>query len=91
MVVDIQAAVTHRYLHDTQLFPLCGLNLADLYLTISCRLDSPSSVALIIYLQSKLVLVISGSSSSSPLYFFSKQHSFHLTPVHMSCSLPNQR
>lgn len=92
MLVGTQVAVAHnRYLHDTQLFPLCGLNLGDLYINISYILDSPNSIALTIYLQSKLIVVISGSSSSSPLYFFFKQHYFKLTPVRMSCSLPNPR
>lgn len=74
-----------------QFMPLWGLNLANVYLTISWSLDSSGSMAFTIHLQSRLVLASSGTTRPRPSYFFLRQHYFQLTLVWVSCYLPNQR
>ena len=64
-----------------QLLPLCELNLANLYLSISWRLDYLSSIAFTMHLQRRLVLAIFGSTSLSHSSFFFMQHSLQLTLV----------
>ena len=60
--------------------------MASLYLSISCKLDSPGFMALTIHLNNTLVLAVFGSTSPKPPYFFLRQHSLQLTLVRVSYS-----
>ena len=74
-----------------QLLPLWELSLAILYLSMSWRWNLPSSIALTIHLQRRLVLATFMPTSPSPPNLFFMQHSFQLILIHVSYSIPDQR